>query len=144
MTILPHLDDWILDARLAADTVPVGTLELSQFLLMRDATYPWLILVPRITGAVEAIDLDAAAQQQLMTEIAAVSRVLKSITACHKLNVAALGNMVPQLHVHIIARFRDDAAWPSPVWGKAPARPYTAGAMETLVARLRQELGLAA
>ena len=90
-------------------------------LVINDANYPWLLLVPRRPDVVEVIDLDEVEQAQLMTEIARVSRALREVTQCHKLNVAALGNAVPQLHVHIIARFRNDAAWPKPVWGKVPA-----------------------
>lgn len=77
-----------------------------------------------------------------MTEIAHASEVLKAITGCDKLNVAALGNQVPQLHVHIIARRRSDAAWPNPVWGAAPARDYDAAALETFIAAIRREMGL--
>lgn len=115
---------WTLDPRLAADTVPVGDLPLSRLLISNDANYPWLILVPRRAGAVELIDLAANDRAQLMDEIARVSTALKDLTACHKLNVAAIGNMVAQLHIHVIARFRDDGAWPAPVWGKLPAKPY--------------------
>jgi diadenosine tetraphosphate (Ap4A) HIT family hydrolase len=115
---------WSLDPRLAADTVAAGDLPLSRVLLSNDANYPWLILVPRRAGAVELIDLAANDRAQLMDEIARVSTVLRDLTACHKLNVATIGNMVAQLHIHVIARFRDDGAWPAPVWGKRPAKPY--------------------
>ncbi|MGE0564379.1 MAG: HIT domain-containing protein [Pseudolabrys sp.] len=131
---------WTLDPQLAGDTLAVGDLPLSRLLLNDDANYPWLILAPRRPGAVELIDLEQADRAQLMDEIAEVSAALKRLTQCHKLNVAALGNVVAQLHVHVIARFRDDAAWPSPVWGKAPRRSYAADIRERLLADLREAL----
>src|SRR3954462_5518869 len=100
--------DWTLHPQLAADTVIVGDLPLARVLLMNDANYPWLILVPRHAGAVEIIDLDDDQQDQLIDEIALLSRVLKDVTRCDKLNVAAIGNVVPQLHIHIVARRRRD------------------------------------
>ena len=108
---------------------------------MNDANYPWLILVPRRAGAAEIIDLAEDEQFALTREIARACRALKAITACDKLNVAAIGNIVPQLHVHIVARRRDDAAWPKPVWGAAPAKPYDAKARDTLMTRLREAFG---
>jgi diadenosine tetraphosphate (Ap4A) HIT family hydrolase len=115
---------WSLHPQLARDTVGIGDLPLSLLLLMNDANYPWLILVPRKGDITELIDLDEAEQKQLMSEIDRAARALRAITSCDKLNVAALGNAVPQLHVHVIARFRRDAAWPKPVWGVAPPRAY--------------------
>jgi diadenosine tetraphosphate (Ap4A) HIT family hydrolase len=97
-------DAWSLHSQLKKDTIDIGDLPLCKVLVIKDAHYPWLLLVPRREGAVEIIDLDEVAQAQLMTEISRVSRALKDITKCDKLNVAALGNLVPQLHVHIIAR----------------------------------------
>ncbi|MCO5132337.1 MAG: HIT family protein [Xanthobacteraceae bacterium] len=132
--------DWSLHPQLDNDTAPVGDLPLCRVLLIRDANYPWLVLVPRRPGAVEIIDLDAAAQAQLMIEIASASRALRDITSCDKLNVAALGNMVPQLHIHVIARRRTDAAWPRPVWGVAPARPYDVNDMRQLIETLRRDI----
>jgi len=131
-----------LDPRLAADTAPVGDLALSRVLLMNDANYPWLILVPRLPDVTELIDLEENAQVQLTAEIARASAALKAVTACDKLNVAALGNVVPQLHVHVIARRRDDAAWPKPVWGAAPAKAYAPAARDALIAALQRELGM--
>jgi diadenosine tetraphosphate (Ap4A) HIT family hydrolase len=110
---------WSLHPQLERDTTPLGELPLSRVLIINDANYPWLLLVPRRAGAVELIDLDEVERAQLMTEIALVSRALKDVTECDKLNVAALGNAVPQLHVHIIARRKTDKAWPKPVWGVA-------------------------
>jgi diadenosine tetraphosphate (Ap4A) HIT family hydrolase len=129
---------WSLHPQLAQDTVQVGDLPLSRLLLMEDANYPWAILVPRRAGAVELIDLTAEEQAQLTREIAAVSAALRAATGCHKLNVAALGNVVAQLHVHVIARFRHDAAWPRPVWGAAPRQAYAPGDRDLLMEALRQ------
>jgi diadenosine tetraphosphate (Ap4A) HIT family hydrolase len=127
--------DWQLHPQLAQDTHPVAHLGVSELRLMDDTNHPWLILVPRATGAVELIDLDEAAQAGLLREIGMVSRALRQVFKPHKLNVAALGNVVSQLHVHVIARFEDDIAWPRPVWGNASAQPYTP---EALVVRIRQ------
>lgn len=132
-----------LDPRLEADTFPVGELELSTVRLMNDARFPWLILVPRRPDLAELIDLDGPARAQLTAEIDAASRVLKAATACEKLNVAALGNMVRQLHIHVIARVTTDAAWPGPVWGVGQRKDYAAPQAMMLVARLRRELGCA-
>ncbi|MBL8570542.1 MAG: HIT domain-containing protein [Phreatobacter sp.] len=129
-----------LDPRLAADSVPVADLALCQVRLMNDATYPWVLLVPRREGAVEIVDLAPEDRATLMDEIALVSGVLRAMTRCDKLNVAALGNMVPQLHVHVIARFAGDPAWPGPVWGKAPAQPYAAASRDGLVSALAARL----
>ena len=120
-----HRPAWSLDPQLERDTAAVGDLPLARMLVMNDANYPWLILVPRVTLAPSNSSISSDGQQaQLMDEIAMLSRVLKDVTACDKLNVAAIGNVVPQLHVHVVARRRDDAAWPSPVWGAVPARAY--------------------
>jgi diadenosine tetraphosphate (Ap4A) HIT family hydrolase len=133
---------WTLHSQLANDTGLIGDLPLSQVRVMRDANYPWLLLVPRRTGASEIIDLDPADRVQLMTEIGDASRVLKLVTQCDKLNVAAIGNVVPQLHVHIVARRDDDAAWPRPVWGVAPPRAYEPAALNALIDTIRHELSL--
>ena len=134
--------DWSLHPQLAADTVAVGDLALTRVLLNDDANYPWLILVPRLPALVEIIDLDDGGQGQLLREVSDSAHALKRITKCDKLNVAALGNQVPQLHVHVIARFRSDAAWPNPVWGKAARKSYEPEAREKLVGTLRQTLGV--
>jgi diadenosine tetraphosphate (Ap4A) HIT family hydrolase len=134
---------WSLHPQLAQDTEAIGDLALSRLLVSNDANYPWLLLVPRRLGVSEIIDLDAADQRQLMAEIAMVSGALKAVTACDKLNVAAIGNMVPQLHVHVVARWRDDPAWPKPVWGAVPARAREPAERERLVAAMRAKVGLA-
>jgi diadenosine tetraphosphate (Ap4A) HIT family hydrolase len=132
--------DWSLHPQLARDTVPVGDLPLARVVLTNDAHYPWLILVPRQPGLVELIDLEENAQVQLLGEIAATARALKSITQCDKLNIAALGNQVPQLHVHVIARRHTDAAWPKPVWGVQPPLAYEQAKLRAFLESLRQVL----
>jgi diadenosine tetraphosphate (Ap4A) HIT family hydrolase len=132
--------DWSLHLQLAHETVPVGDLPLARALLTNDANYPWLILVPRLPGLVELIDLEENAQVQLLGEIAATARALKNITRCDKLNIAALGNQVPQLHVHVIARRHTDAAWPKPVWGVKPPLPYERAQQHAFLESLRQSL----
>jgi diadenosine tetraphosphate (Ap4A) HIT family hydrolase len=132
--------DFILDSRLASDTFAVATLALCDLRLMKDARFPWLLLVPRKAGAAEIIDLDMAERAELLSEIASVSTALKTVTQCHKLNVAALGNVVRQLHVHVIARFENDAAWPKPVWGVGEAIAYDEATRDRLIGRLRAAL----
>lgn len=129
-----------LHPQLDADTFAVAELALCSVRLMNDATYPWLILVPRIAGARELIDLDEVQQIDLLREVSHCSRLLQHLFVPDKLNVAALGNMVPQLHVHVIARRRDDAAWPAPVWGRAPARPYTTASRDERLRLLQSGL----
>lgn len=124
-----------LHPQLAADSHPVAALPLCDVRLMDDDNYPWLVLVPRVPGARELLDLDHGQRAALMEEVARCGQLLMDVFQPHKLNVAALGNMVPQLHVHVIARFEGDPAWPAPVWGRVAARPY---APEALVARVRE------
>lgn len=125
-----------LDDRLAGDTLPVTDLSLCTVRLMNDANYPWAILIPQRTGLADLIDLAPADRVAMASEVDAVSRALKTLTTCDKLNIASLGNMVRQLHVHIIARFDSDAAWPGPVWGKQPAKSYGADAGAHFASRL--------
>ncbi len=134
--------NWSLHSQLEHDTVPVGDLALSRVLSIDDADYPWLILVPRRTGVTEIADLGADASL-LMAEIAQVSRLLKDVTRCDKLNIAAIGNVVPQLHVHIVARWKTDPLWPKPVWGFGPPRAGDAAAFARFIAAIRNGLGLA-
>jgi len=133
---------WRLDARLADDTHPVAQLPLCELRLMDDSHHPWLVLVPRVAGATELIDLSDDEQQALMREVSRVSRLLRAHFSPDKLNVAALGNVVPQLHVHVIARYTGDVAWPKPVWGQVAVRSYTPEALVERIATLRE--GLAA
>jgi diadenosine tetraphosphate (Ap4A) HIT family hydrolase len=130
---------WSLHPQLHADTAPVCDLALSRVLVMNDANFPWLILVPRRAGVTEIFDLGAE-QVTLLNEMSLASRALKEITQCDKLNVAAIGNVVPQLHVHIVARRNDDALWPKPVWGTAPPRAYEPGALEHFTAAIRDRV----
>ena len=134
--------NWTLDPLLERDTTAIGDLPLCRALLINDANYPWVLLVPRRHAAVEIIDLEYVEQAQLMTEVAHASRTLKAMTGCDKINVAALGNVVSQLHVHIIARSRGDAAWPRPVWNVAPPKNYDPDDRDKLLATLRQTLTL--
>jgi diadenosine tetraphosphate (Ap4A) HIT family hydrolase len=132
--------NWSLDPELVRGTVALGDLPLSRVLLADDANYPWLILVPRRPGVTEIIDLEENEQIQLLGEIASAARVLKSVTECEKLNIAALGNVVAQLHVHVIARSHSDAAWPKPVWGVVPPAAYNPLMRNGLVGTLRRGL----
>ncbi|MEH0071033.1 HIT family protein [Pannonibacter sp. Pt2-lr] len=129
-----------LNPRLEGDSLHITDLPLCAVRLMKDANYPWVLLVPRQSDLIEIIDLSEEDRLQLMREIARVSEALRAITACEKLNVGALGNMVSQLHVHVIARFHEDAAWPGPVWGAVPAKPYEQDVAEELINRLRSAL----
>jgi len=133
---------WSLHPQLEKDTIDIGDLPLSRVLVIRDANYPWLLLVPRRPEAVEIIDLDEVEQAQLMTETSRAARALKDVTKCDKLNIAALGNMVPQLHVHIIARRKQDAAWPRPVWGVVPPLPHDAEEVQNFISALRRKIWL--
>lgn len=132
-----------LDPLLAAESHPLGDLALSEARLFDDARFPWLVLVPKKAGLVEIIDLSDAERTTLMDDVTDASRVLKEMTNCHKLNVAALGNQVRQLHIHVIARFENDAAWPAPVWGKGARVPYAEAARNELVKKLKSALDLA-
>ena len=128
-----------LDARLAADTLFVAEWKLCRVLLMDDAQFPWLVLVPRREGLVELDDLPERDRRQLMREVTRAMKVLRGVTECDKLNIGALGNIVRQLHVHVVARREGDAAWPGPVWGHGPAHHYLPEARDKLLADLRRE-----
>jgi diadenosine tetraphosphate (Ap4A) HIT family hydrolase len=132
-----------LDSRLEAETSPIGDLALSRVLLMRDARFPWLILVPRRPKLVEVVDLDDADAAALFAEIRQACMVLKKLFSPHKLNVAALGNQVPQLHVHVIARFTSDDAWPKPVWGAGEKIAYDRNTLEARSDALARAFGFA-
>ena len=117
---------FVLDPRLQQDTVPLGAFPLSTLLLMNDRTYPWLILVPQRPGVREIYELAGADRRQLLDESCHLAETLTALYRPDKLNIAALGNMVPQLHIHHVVRYQGDPAWPAPIWGKAPPTPYTA------------------
>jgi diadenosine tetraphosphate (Ap4A) HIT family hydrolase len=133
---------WALHPQLARDTVELGDLPLCRVLVIQDANYPWLLLVPRRPDVVEIIDLDEVEQAQLMTETTRVARALREITKCDKLNVAALGNVVPQLHVHVIARRKTDAAWPRPVWGVVPPVDHDPEELKLFTSAIRKKIWL--
>lgn len=128
---------FVLDPRLQQDTLPIGDFPLCRLLLSNDSNYPWFILVPRRADISELFQLEAADQQQLWLETTALAELLKDSFDGDKLNVATLGNVVSQLHMHVIVRKRDDAAWPAPVWGKVAAQPYNAEQVGAIRERLR-------
>ncbi len=133
-------DSFTLHKRLASECDPVASLRLSELLLMQDARFPWLVLVPRRPDIAEIIDLAAVDRAVLFDEIVMASEVLKAVTGCDKLNVGTLGNQVRQLHVHVIARFISDAAWPAPVWGVGEAIGYEAEVRDRLIGKFRDAL----
>lgn len=135
--------DFQLHPRLAADTVDLGSLALCRVLLMKDARYPWFILVPERPDVTEIFQLDADDRRQLIEESTQLSRCMMERFRPDKLNIGAIGNLVPQLHVHHVARYRSDAAWPNPVWGRLPSLPYGEGEAERLAAEMRGALGVA-
>ncbi len=130
------MERFALHERLAADTVRVADWALSRVLLMNDARFAWLILVPRRAGLCELHDLNHAEGLVLMEELKRASAGLKALTGAAKINVGALGNLVPQLHLHVVARDPSDPAWPGPVWGAGTAVPYIPEALQGLLARL--------
>ena len=129
-----------LDPQLATDSCAVATLPLCEVRLMRDARYPWLILVPRQPGLVEITDLASAEQTRLWLEVNQASTALRAVAQCDKLNLGALGNIVRQLHVHVIARRIGDAAWPGPVWGHGAALAYAEAELAARRDALRRAL----
>lgn len=129
-----------LHPRLAADTVTVGHLPLCQVLLMNDSQYPWLILVPCRNAIRESYELPEPERVLLWQEVESVAQALSGHAGADKMNIAALGNQVPQLHVHVIARFAGDPAWPGPVWGVRPVQPYESVHIDGLLGELRQLL----
>ncbi|MGV8843680.1 MAG: HIT domain-containing protein [Pseudomonas sp.] len=130
-----------LDPRLKQDTLPIGDFPLCRLLLMNDAHYPWFILVPRRTAVSEVFELDSLDQQALWQESVGLAQILKDAFAADKINLATLGNVVSQLHVHVVVRYHQDATWPAPVWGKHPAEPYRAELVTAIRAKLRRVMG---
>ncbi|MFJ3372871.1 HIT domain-containing protein [Pseudomonas sp. NPDC086251] len=126
-----------LDPRLQQDSLPIGDFPLCRLLLSNDSNYPWFILVPRREDISEIFQLGVADQQQLWQESTLLAQRLKDAFDADKMNVAALGNVVKQLHVHVIVRKHEDAAWPAPIWGKQPATPYSAEQVAAIRERLR-------
>lgn len=126
-----------LDPRLQQDTLPVGDFPLCRLLLMNDAQYPWFVLVPRREEIVEVFQLDVEDQRTFWQETTELAEILKDTFGADKMNVAALGNVVSQLHMHVIVRRHGDPAWPAPIWGKHPAQPYTAEQVAAIREKLR-------
>ncbi|HDZ8882932.1 HIT domain-containing protein [Aeromonas dhakensis] len=129
-----------LHSRLQADTRLLGDLPLCRVLLAKDSQYPWLILVPRVANLREIHHLAPAQQQQLMEESCAVATLMEQALRPDKINVAALGNLVPQLHLHHVARFSTDKAWPGPIWGAHPSLPYDESTLQREAAGWRLKL----
>lgn len=127
---------FVLHDRLEADTVSLGQSRLCEIRLMNDSTWPWILLVPRVVGVREIYELSQEEQRQLLTESSLVGKGMMELFRGDKLNVAALGNMVPQLHLHHIVRFEGDPAWPGPVWGKQPAQPYSNDELAAVTTKL--------
>lgn len=125
-----------LDYRLENDCVDIGSLPLCRILLMKDANYPWIILVPQRENISEIYQLDLDSQEQLIWESSFVAERLMSAFDGDKMNIAALGNVVPQLHIHHVVRREDDAAWPNPVWGAVPPKAYQAAELDQRIRRL--------
>ena len=131
------MQTFALHPRLKADTLFVADWALSRVLLMDDGRFPWLVLVPRRAGVSELHELAHAERMVLIEELAHASRTLKSVTSATKMNIANLGNQVPQLHVHVVARTPSDAAWPNPVWGFATPVPYDSATSNRFLQRLK-------
>lgn len=130
------MEQFVLNERLAADTAQLADWALSRVLLMNDARFPWLILVPRRARLTELHDLKHAERMVFIEELSRASTGLKTLTGAAKINIGALGNLVPQLHVHVVARNPGDAAWPGPVWGHGTSQPYEPAARQVLIERL--------
>ena len=128
------------DARLAADSAFIADGPLSQVRLIDDTRFPWLVLIPRVAGASEWIDLDGAQQRLLLAELNQLSQLLRSEPGVEKINIGALGNIVRQLHVHVVGRHAGDAAWPGPVWGSGAMQRHAPEALQALTGRWRQRL----
>ncbi|MQT41256.1 MULTISPECIES: HIT domain-containing protein [unclassified Pseudomonas] len=131
---------FILDTRLQEDTWLIGDFPLCRLLLSNDSNYPWFILVPRREGISELFQLDDVDQPLMWAETTALAGVLKELFTADKMNVATLGNVVSQLHMHVIARYASDAAWPGPVWGKHPAKPYSEADVQVIRDKLKAVL----
>lgn len=134
------MSEFSLHPQLLADTHPVCELALCSVRLMDDVRWPWLILVPRLPFLRELVDMAGDDQASLLKEVSRAGRVLQRLYHTDKLNIAALGNQVPQLHIHVISRRRDDPAWPQPVWGHGAAEPYPPEELSPVLARLAMGL----
>jgi diadenosine tetraphosphate (Ap4A) HIT family hydrolase len=134
------LSEFELDGRIARDSDLIATLDLCQLRIQNDSRWPWLVMVPQQADMTEIFELPEADQALLSAEVNHVAAVLKEITGATKINVGALGNIVRQLHVHVIARFEGDANWPGPIWGYGSAEPYDGEKMQALMNRLMEKL----
>ncbi|MEO8365350.1 MAG: HIT family protein [Pseudoxanthomonas sp.] len=134
------MTDFLLDPHLAADSVFIADGPLSQVRLMDDARFPWLLLVPRVANASEWLELDGAQQRLLLAEINRAGNLIRALPGVEKLNIGALGNIVRQLHVHLVGRNAGDAAWPGPVWGSGCAQPHAPEALDSQVQYWRSRL----
>ncbi len=133
------MSDFILNERLARDSLPASKLGLCELRLLNDTRWPWFVLVPQRADIEEIYQLTPLDQTLLTFEMGETARALKQLTGCAKINIGALGNMVRQLHVHIIARNKDDVAWPGPVWGVGKAEPYDTNSARALISAMIQE-----
>ena len=129
-----------LHQRLQEDTIEIIRLKLSRVLLMNDSSFPWLVLVPERQGVQEVYELSIEDRSVLIEEIAAASEIIQQLYSPDKINIGALGNLVPQLHIHVIGRFRTDRAWPGPVWGTGTARPYADEELASVSAKNQKSL----
>lgn len=134
------MSDFVLDPRLSADSVFIADGPLSQVRLMDDMRFPWLVLVPRVADVTEWLELDGGQQRLLLAEINQAGHLIRAQDGVQKLNIGALGNIVRQLHVHLVGRHEGDAAWPGPVWGSGAAVRHAPGALADEVARWQQRL----
>lgn len=132
---------FVLDSRLHHDTVALGDFPLCRLLISKDANYPWFILVPRRAAISEVFELDEEAQQQLWEETTLLAKLLDKLFVADKMNIATLGNVVSQLHMHVIVRHKNDPAWPAPVWGNQPARAYAPKDLAQVRRAVERELG---
>jgi diadenosine tetraphosphate (Ap4A) HIT family hydrolase len=134
------MTQFVLHPQLAMDSELVTELDLCSVRLIKDANYPWLILVPRVANISDVIDLSEAQQQVLWQESAEVSWALKHLFTPDKLNIAALGNMVPQLHLHHVVRYQDDLSWPKPIWGQVPPKAYSDKQLAELIDLIKNKI----
>ncbi len=128
---------FVLNSQLKSDTYFVADLKISRLLLMNDANYLWLVLVPRQPDLVELNDLEFEQQVEVLREINLLGKILKENFAAEKINIAALGNLVKQLHIHVIGRKKNDVTFPKPVWGNAPTKPYQESAAQDLIKKIK-------
>ncbi len=131
-----------LHSQLVKDTVLIGQYDLCRILLMNDSQFPWCILVPEVAAITEIYQLSRRQQEQLIQESSRLAGSLAGLYKADKMNIAAIGNLVPQLHIHHVVRYRNDKAWPAPVWGKFDAVPYTETGLSSALVKIRQAAGL--